>query len=54
MTGVSDAQRQRIEKLMRRIKEAKNEGKSEHIIRERTHELYAYLEREGLTPERDE
>ena len=34
--------------MMKRIKKAKNQGKDQHIIEQRTNELYNYLEREGL------
>lgn len=39
---------------MRRIHEARKEGKSEHIIKERTAELFQYLESQGLANPYDE
>lgn len=46
---VTDAQRKQIKKRMKRIKQAKDDGKDEEIIRKRTKELIVYLERQGLT-----
>lgn len=45
---VTERQKRDIQRLMRRIKDAKDEGKSERIIEERTAELYNYMRREGI------
>jgi hypothetical protein len=45
---VSDRQKKEIEKMMRSIKRARDEGKGEKEIERRTAKLYQYLQREGL------
>jgi hypothetical protein len=45
---VSSRQRQEIYKHMRRIKDARDAGKSKEVINQRVTELYNYLDREGL------
>jgi isopropylmalate/homocitrate/citramalate synthase len=49
----SDRQQKQIQKLMRRIKDAKDQGKSEEVIKKRTQELYQYLYSEGLVEQYD-
>lgn len=46
---VTSRQRKGIRKRMRAIKEAKDNNASEEKIERLTKDLYAYLEREGLT-----
>ncbi len=45
---VTRTQRREIEKLMRRIKQAKENNADNRVIKERTQDLYNYLEREGI------
>lgn len=45
---VSSKQKSDIKQLMRRIKDAHDNGKSEAEINRRTTELYNYLEAEGI------
>jgi hypothetical protein len=45
---VTRTQRREIEKLMRRIKQAKDNNADNRVIKERTQDLYNYLEREGI------
>lgn len=45
---VSKKQKDEIERLMRRIKDAKDEDMSEQEIKSRANELYAYLVKQGL------
>lgn len=51
---VSDTQRKEIKKRMRRIKDAKKDGKPQEVIKKRTAELYQYLERQGMIDIYDE
>jgi hypothetical protein len=46
---VTRKQRREIEAYMQRIKDAKNSGADQKIIKKRTAELMRYLEQEGLT-----
>lgn len=45
---VTKKQEREIQKLMERIKKAKNEGADNRVIKERTQDLYTYLENEGI------
>lgn len=45
---VTPSQRREIAKRMRAIKEAKDRGEHKRVIQQRTNELYAYLDREGI------
>jgi len=46
---VTQRQRDEIREHMRRIKNAKDEGKSREEIKRRTRKLHDYLEQEGIT-----
>lgn len=51
---VSERQKRQIKEFLINIKQARNEGKGEEIIKKRTQELHAYLENEGLVNRFDE
>lgn len=45
---VTPKQERNIEKLMRRIKDAKDENMSKQEIKSRTNDLYSYLVNQGI------
>ena len=45
---ISSAQKGKIKRLMKRIEQAKRDGANNTVIKERTQDLYNYLEKEGL------
>lgn len=51
---VSPRQEREIRERMVDIKQAKREGKPEHVVKKRTQELYAYLQKEGIITPPDE
>lgn len=51
---VTQKQRREIRERMRAIKDAKDNGESEEIIKKRTRELTSYLRKEGIINPFDE
>lgn len=45
---VSSRVQKEIEQHMRDIKDAKDNGAEEQVIKEKTQELYSYLQKEGI------